>query len=196
MEEQKSWPAAVFNDLYASNIDPWQFGGDYEQEKYDATIALLGERRFQSALEIGCSTGVLTRRLAPRCRSLLAIDFAPAALAKARANCADLPHVRFQEAAIPRGFPWGLFDLIVLSEVLYFLDPVDLRATAGHVAISMAPNAAVPMVNYLGPTDSPCGGDEAANLFIAALDPDVIPVLQRRTPFYRLDLLGPPPQSD
>jgi hypothetical protein len=49
------------------------------------------------------------------------------------------------------------------------------------------------MVNYLGATDTPCDGDQAAELFIAAIGPEIRPVVQQRTEFYRLDLLQASP---
>ena len=45
-----------FDRVYDRDADPWHFETSaYEREKYDATIALLGDRRFASGFEIGCS---------------------------------------------------------------------------------------------------------------------------------------------
>ena len=41
----------------------------YEREKYDLTLAALPEARYASALEVGCSIGVLTHDLAHALRS-------------------------------------------------------------------------------------------------------------------------------
>ena len=63
-----SHDAEHFRRLYARSADPWGFRtSGYEQEKYRRTIAALGERRFRSGFEPGCSIGVLTRMLATRC---------------------------------------------------------------------------------------------------------------------------------
>ena len=51
--------------------------------------------------EIGCSIGVLTRKLARRCERLLAVDLLPEILARAPARCADLPGVSFPRLAVP-----------------------------------------------------------------------------------------------
>ena len=70
-----SHDAEHFRRLYARSADPWGFRtSGYEQEKYRRTIATLGERRFRSGFEPGCSIGVLTRMLATRCDALLAAD--------------------------------------------------------------------------------------------------------------------------
>jgi hypothetical protein len=73
---QSSIPARYFDDLYAGERDPWEFETSaYEQAKYDATLAALPRPRYRRGLEIGCSIGVLTARLAGRCGSLVAITF-------------------------------------------------------------------------------------------------------------------------
>ena len=80
--------ADYFDELYAGDPDPWGFETSaYEQAKYAATIDALEGRRYAGALEIGCSIGVLTARLAEHCDALLAVDAAQAA-ADARARAA------------------------------------------------------------------------------------------------------------
>ena len=125
-----SRPAKHFERLYRANPDPWGLGTSlYEQQKYAATLAALGTRHFQSALEVGCSIGILTSRLASRCDQLVALDFAPSAVKAARARCAPYPGVRIEQMQVPRQWPEGSFDLILFSEVLYFLDESDLLET-------------------------------------------------------------------
>ena len=118
---------AFFDDLYAANPDPWTFeSSPYEAAKYDATIAALQGRRFTSGLEIGCSIGVLTDRLSARCDTLLAIDVAEAALERAKQR---VPAAAFERREVPEEFPDGAYDLIVVSEVLYYLDEPAFDAT-------------------------------------------------------------------
>ena len=60
-----------FERLYSANPDPWGFQTSaYEQAKYRRTVEALGDRRFASVLEVGCSIGILTRMLAPRCDAI------------------------------------------------------------------------------------------------------------------------------
>jgi SAM-dependent methyltransferase len=73
-----------FDKLYAENPDPWRMETSaYEEAKYIATLAALPRARYTHAIEIGCSVGVLTARLAERCDELLGIDVAQAALDRA-----------------------------------------------------------------------------------------------------------------
>ena len=51
-------------------------------------IEVLGTRRFVAGLEVGCSIGELTRKLAPKCDTLLAIDIVdPPLQARCKALC-------------------------------------------------------------------------------------------------------------
>ncbi|HEX2942758.1 MAG TPA: class I SAM-dependent methyltransferase, partial [Rhodopila sp.] len=141
--------------------------------------------------EVGCSIGVLTRLLAAQCDSLLGVDIVEEPLAAARARCADQPWVRFQRLHVPQSWPDGQFDLIVLSEVLYFLSAADIDRCARHVAASLSPAGTVVLVNWLGQADDPTTGHEAAERFIASSG---LPVIrQEQTSGYRLDLLSSPP---
>ena len=178
-------PGTYFDGLYAADPDPWRFAtSDYEKGKYAATLAALPNRRFAAALEVGCSIGVLTSQLAPRCDHLLAIDGAEAAMDQARARC---PGVTFQLGMIPADWPAGTFDLIMFSEVLYYLDAADIQATAALAVPALRPGGSILMVHYLGETDYPTTGDDAAAGFMAAAG--LNPALQLREAGYRIDRL-------
>ena len=150
-------------------------------------MAALPVPRFSAGFEVGCSIGVLTRQLADRCASLLAVDVAEAALVQARARCAELPHVTMQRMRIPAEWPDRVFDLVLLSEVLYYLSPDDIAWTASRARTCLSRGGAILLVHYILPTDSPCSGDVASEIFIANVG--LAPALQRRETQYRLDLL-------
>jgi 2-polyprenyl-3-methyl-5-hydroxy-6-metoxy-1,4-benzoquinol methylase len=188
--KSSSRKALHFEQLYRADPDPWNFATSaYEQQKYHATLAALGDRRFTRALEVGCSIGVLTERLAGRCEQLLALDFAPSAVAAARVRCAPYSGVRIEQMQVPQQWPEGWFDLILLSEVLYFLDENDLKEVSARTVRSIVPGGQVVLVNYTGVTDDPVSGDGAAELFIRETASILQPRLHRRDSRYRLDLL-------
>ncbi len=184
-----------FERMYQENPDPWGFATSaYEQAKYDATLAALGTRRFHAALEVGCSIGVLTERLAGRCDRLTGVDFAVTAVEEARKRCAALPHVHIEQLEVPRHWPSGQFDLILFSEVLYFLATPDLRQTCERALASLAPRGLVLLVNYTGPAGAngnrdPQSGESATEVFVAAAGPRLQLLLQQQAENYRLDLL-------
>ena len=141
--------APEFDRLYAADPDPWDFAtSPYERAKYDATIRALDGRRFARGLELGCSIGVLTERLAANCDDLLAVDLADAALTQARARLAGLPHVRVERREIPEEFPGGRFGLIVASEVLYYLDDPALEAAVEAIAAALEPGGSLLAVHW------------------------------------------------
>jgi SAM-dependent methyltransferase len=180
--------AAHFQSMY--DADPWHFRtSDYEQAKYRRSLEALPPRRFGSAFEVGCSIGVLTQLLAPRCNALLGVDIVEQPLGAARAACADQPWVRFQRMQVPGDWPDEVFDLIVLSEVLYFLSRREVGAVAERVRSTLDPNGLVLLVNWRGRSGDPCTGDEAAQLFIDRSSAGLEPTVQYQTDTYRLDLL-------
>jgi 2-polyprenyl-3-methyl-5-hydroxy-6-metoxy-1,4-benzoquinol methylase len=189
--KSSSREALHFERLYRVDPDPWNFTTSaYEHDKYEATLSALGARRFGRALEVGCSIGVLTERLAGRCDQVLGLDFAPSAIAAARARCAPYPGVKIEQMQVPRQWPEGRFDLILFSEVLYFLNESDLMEICAHATRSILPGGRVLLVNYTGVTDDPCSGDAAAGFFIKETAPTLQLLVQRRDSQYRLDLLA------
>ena len=183
-------PAAYFEQLYATGTDPWGFATSaYERNKYRALLEALPHARYASALEVGCSIGIFTRDLAGRCDGLVGLDVAEGALIEARERCADLSHVRFIRAQVPGEWPEGRFDLIVLSEVAYYLDGPDLDRLVGRMRRALRPGGDIAMVHWLGPTDYPLTGDEAAEAVIRGWAGSARVLVRTRTAEYRLDVL-------
>lgn len=166
----------------------------YERDKYRHTLALLAGRRFHHALELGCSIGAMTARLARQCDHLLAVDVAESALAQARRRCAGLAGVTFYRGQLPDAFPdlpEASCDLIIISEMLYFLSRADIARLASHCLRVRQADAPIVLVNWTGPTDTPCDGNEAARHFIATcLAAGLLVTHARHYAHYRLDMLG------
>ncbi len=151
-----------FEAMYASDPDPWGFATRwYEQRKYALTMAALPAPRYHSVFEPGCSVGVLSSLLAPRCDRLLATEVIPAALEQARLRLRDFPNARLEPSAIPEEWPDGSFDLIVLSEIAYYFDAETLGRIVGLVESTLSPDGTVVGVHWRGVTDYPLRGDTA-----------------------------------
>lgn len=169
MSDEPSDRAATFDALFARDADPWAFEtSEYEKRKRAATIAALHGARFSRALEVGCASGVLTAELAPFCDRMLAIDVSERALAIARRRITPDAAVEFARAEVPREWPTGAFDLIVLSEVLYFLSAEEIRETSQKASECLAAGGLCLLVNWTGPNDLPVSGTEAVRLFASA----------------------------
>jgi SAM-dependent methyltransferase len=179
-----------FKGMYATETDPWRFAtSPYERDKYAATLAALPRARYTSALDVGCSIGVFTHQLCPRCDALIGLDVVPSVLDAARARCADCANARFMLAAVPGTWPEGRFDLILISEVAYYLDRADLARLVARVESAVLPEADIVLVHWLGITHYPLSGDEAAEGFIAGARGFAHVLKQSRTAEYRLDVL-------
>ena len=179
-----------FKGMYATDPDPWRFATSaYERDKYAATLAALPRSHYLSALDVGCSIGVFTRQLCRRCDALIGLDVVPSVLDAARARCADCPNASFRLAAVPGEWPDGRFDLIVISEVAYYLDRADLARLVARVEGALLPDADIVLVHWLGATHYPLSGDEAADGFITGAESFARIEKQSRTAEYRLDVL-------
>jgi LmbE family N-acetylglucosaminyl deacetylase/SAM-dependent methyltransferase len=138
--------------LHRAEPDPW--GVDerrYERRKRALSLAMLPRDRFTRGLEIGCSVGALTADLAPHCDSLLALDSSPSAIESARRrlgadSCTSQVEVR--PADVPAEWPDGVFDLIVVSEIGYFLSPRDLDDLAERIRESLAPDGVLLLCHW------------------------------------------------
>jgi len=122
-----------FEALYAASDDPYALRERwYEARKRAVLLAALPQARYRHVFEPGCGIGELTLALAQRCDRLLATDFSAHAVEIARRRTAALDHVEVRQQALPDDWPLeaGRFDLVVLSEIGYFLD----RQAMGRVA--------------------------------------------------------------
>lgn len=151
-----------FDELYARDEDPWGFASSgYEREKYRDTLAALGDRRWPRALEIGCSIGVFTGLLAARCDELVGVDVSERALALARERLAGTANVTLSLASFPEQAPAGPWDLVVCSEVLYYLDAHGFASALARLEAALEEGSCVLAVHWRPPTDSyPLRGDE------------------------------------
>ncbi|MGK9147425.1 bifunctional PIG-L family deacetylase/class I SAM-dependent methyltransferase [Plantibacter flavus] len=139
-----------FDAHYREHPDGWDFGSWYEERKREVLLAALPRRRYGSVLEIGCATGVLAGRLSERSDDVLGVDIAEAPLAVARLA---VPTARFERLTVPEEWPTGRFDLVVLSEVGYYLSVADLDGVIDRVLASLADGGSVVACHWRHPDD-------------------------------------------
>lgn len=152
--------------MYAEAEDPWQLATRwYEQRKYAITLAMLPNSRYQHAFEPGCSVGTLTAQLALRCNKVTAVDVVDAALRSAdvrlrHSGCRD--RVTLTQSSLDGDWPPGPFDLLVLSEVAYYLEAETLAEVLGRECARLQPGANVVAAHWRHPVeDYPLTGDAA-----------------------------------
>lgn len=162
-------PDAYFDQMYSAADDPWQLSTRwYEQRKYAITLAMLPNRRYRHAFEPGCSIGTLTEQLALRCDHVTAVDVADAALRSADARlcqtgCRD--RVTLARSSLDAAWPPGPFDLLVLSEVAYYLEAQTLAEVLTRECARLQPGANVVAAHWRHPVaDYPLTGDAAHDI--------------------------------
>lgn len=129
-----------FDAMFQGNDDPWGFQSRwYEERKRALTMAALPQARYAAAYEPGCANGELSSALALRCDALLCSDGSLRAVELAKTRLHDQPHASVTQAWVPDDWPEGRFDLIVVSELGYFLTPAMLAAVAEKVVTSLKP---------------------------------------------------------
>lgn len=138
---------AYFEHLYRTDPDPWLLdSAPYEERKRELTLASLPRPQYRRAFEPACAAGQITRLLARRCDGVVAMD--PVDLALERLGQRALDRVDARLGAIPQDWPEGTFDLVVLSEVLYFLSPEDRALTARRTVESLTDDGQVLAVHW------------------------------------------------
>jgi SAM-dependent methyltransferase len=151
-----------FERLYQESRDPWGYHtSSYERDKYAATLAALPNPCHELCLEVGCSIGAFTRMLASRCQHLVAIDFSLSALQLARQHLEGVGNVDLLRASFPEETPPGSWDLIVCSELLYYLPPPALEEAIGWIKTQLSHRASALVVSWRGVgRDEPTTGDQ------------------------------------
>ena len=122
--------ATDFEDRYREDPDP--FGG---RPRWDArreiqfVVASLTRERYAHAWDLACGTGDLALALTARCARVTATDAAPTAVDLTRDLLRDKDADVSVSALPARAVPAGSCDLVVASEVLYYLDEASRQAT-------------------------------------------------------------------
>jgi SAM-dependent methyltransferase len=149
-----SLPPGYFDEMYAGNEDPWDFTGRwYEERKRALTMASLPRPRFRRAFEPGCSIGRLSQELARRCDELLSTDVSRVALEAARHRLRSHEGARVEQRQLPQDWPDGQFDLIVISEIAYYLSESGAASLGRQAAASLTDDGVLLLCHWLHPVE-------------------------------------------
>lgn len=161
-------PPEYFRRLYAEHPDPWRISeGFYERRKRDLVMAVLPQHRYGLALEPGCGNGELTVRLAERCERVVAWDGIEPAVLRARKRTASLAGVEVRTGQLPGFWPDERADLVVLSEVGYYLAAADLDRVIDNACRTLVPGGTLVAAHWRREAAAyPLRGDDVhAHLF-------------------------------
>ena len=185
---------AVFDELYGQRDDPWEYRSSrYEQRKQQILLASLPREQYAAVLELGCSIGVQSAELARRSTSLLAVDASATALAQARRAVAGMEHVSLLQATVPRQFPQlepGSVQLVVLSEIGYFLAADELEQVLAASAAALEAGGELVLCHWLHPIEGwPLDGEDVHRM---AGDLGWERIVEHREPDFLLEILSKP----
>jgi SAM-dependent methyltransferase len=173
MNSPSQTSAQHFQQLYQQDADPWKVRQRwYEHRKRNVVLACLPDQRYRRAFEPACGNGELTAALAQRAEHLTASDMSPEAVRLTRQrllreHASDASRVTLECQRMPDEWPEDAsFDLIVISEMLYYLRQPELLRLRQRCIDSLAPGGALLLCHWRRPfNDRLIDTDEAHALF-------------------------------
>lgn len=138
-----------FEKKFRGNIDPWGYTtSPFERYKRSVLLRACGCRTYGRGLELACAIGETTRCLARRCLRLMAVDSSATALREARRRTRNNPRVVIRRAILPEQTPRGPFDLIVVSEIAYYLRPHALTELLRRLSVALSPSGRIVVLHH------------------------------------------------
>lgn len=107
---------------FGRRLDPFNYEhSEYERLRFNALLETIKRLNFEKVLEAGCAEGHFTARLVHCAKEVTALDISPVALERVQKRA---PEAHFIKADLLRWKPplKERYDLIVLSDVLYYLE--------------------------------------------------------------------------
>ncbi len=184
-----------FQAMYAADPDPWGFATRwYERRKYALTLGALPRGTYRRTFEPGCSIGVLSEQLAARTDRLLAVDLVPAAVEQAAGRLAASERVtaecEVRQWDMHDPWPSETFDLVVVSEVLYYLEAARAEAFVADARDHLERDGHLVLVHWRHDVpEYPLSGDEAHRIALGT--PGLVPMAHYEDVDLVLDVLTP-----
>ncbi|HYH80347.1 MAG TPA: methyltransferase, partial [Longimicrobium sp.] len=133
-EEDPTLQLKGWNSSYTGEPIPREEMREWVDRTAERILALCPER----VLEVGCGTGLLLFRVAPRTRAYHGTDFSGVALEHVRRHAAGLPRLSLSEREADRldDYAGAGFDLVVVNSVAQYFPDLDylLRVLEGAAA--------------------------------------------------------------
>ena len=138
-----------------------------EERRRNLILASLPWRHYQLAVEPGCGDGLVTSALADRCDRVLAWDVDPTAVLTCRAAVAVHGNVEVRRGQLPTDWPADIADLVVLSDIGYYLTGAELDTVIARAVVGLAPGGTLLAAHLRqpGPAFGLGGDDVHAHLF-------------------------------
>jgi len=177
-----------FEDRQRMNDDShlrreWNFESPAEQERHELMLEAIARHQPEMSqaqvLELGCSDGVFTARIAQCCASVTACDISPVARKLAVQRCHRFTNVAFLELDLARDTIPGQYqyDVVFAMDILEFIHGRNhLQAVVRRLANALRPGGLLAVSSCRLPAELrnawwmrwlPEGGDAIAKLIAA-----------------------------
>lgn len=172
-----------FEELFRSNPDPWDYAtSPFEAYKRRVLLNHVGAGPFGRVLELACANGVTTEVLAKRALRITALDGSSVAIAEARARLGRIQRVKLRQARLPEEMPRERYDLIVVSEIVYYMKRRAYERMARALMKCAAPGGRVVVLHHhLGFADASVRPELAHREFVGLLAGGMTLVSETRT---------------
>lgn len=167
---------AHFDLLFSAEEDPWNYRSSWpERRRLDLLLAMLPQEHYDSIFEPACANGSLTARLAARSERVVAWDGSLNALAHAARHVAPYSHVELANRSVPDDWPATPFDLVVLSDFLYYLPEEKIIAVANLAAHTVSSSGSIVACHWRGAAHDfrVAGGDAVHAMLTDVIGPSL-----------------------
>lgn len=139
-----------FEQKFEADPDPWQtWDSRYEASKRASLSKAIGAGRYGRGLEIAAGNGSNTPMIARKTRRLIATEGAPAGADLVREAVYGMPSVEVVLHDVADRLPAHAFDLIVISELLYYLGPKPFGMLAREVSRTLQPGGRLVLLHHV-----------------------------------------------
>ena len=162
-----------FERAYSSDAQVFgRVDGWYETRKRQILLSSLLQPRYTSVFEPGGGIAALTIPLAARSDKLLMMDWSVSALKYAQEAMVGYANVEFYNGALPESWPeQRRFDLIVFSEILYYLSEAEVHTVARRTLQSLATGGEIALLHWRhASADYPLTAHKAHAIFLTTCD--------------------------
>ena len=130
-----------FEALYRSKKDPWDIGLA-DSDRYNRYFTLISTHARGSVLDIGCGTGAFLARCTEGATKLVGVEVSATAIENGRAR---FPNIDFFQGSADRlgeieGLQGLKFDLIICSDLIYYLSDRGKLRLLAWIASHLTPN--------------------------------------------------------
>ncbi|MBP0614106.1 ArsR/SmtB family transcription factor [Jiella mangrovi] len=152
LEDVRAKRAERAADYFSRNAEAWDRIRSLhvsDEEVEAALVNALGRKRFDTLLDVGTGTGRMLEVLAPRCERAIGIDSSREMLTVARAK---LDEANIANAQVRLGSVYHLpierggFDLVVIHQVLHYLD--DPARAVREAATALSPGGRIAIIDF------------------------------------------------